>query len=305
MCKSCHNPGGKAFTMSSVSNHVVHGGDTIIECGSCHNPHCPEMSIDPHTGIEAANLKLIRNKPQYVDTALDIAVFQQKPDNFAFGEDNAPWCGICQTCHTENHYHTNDDSADHTHFIDTPCTGCHPHGEGFMPSGGTCGSCHGVYPDGTSFPNAAGSHATHFDAVYGPHIQGSYCQDCHPNFGAGKHMNGSVDFTSGVDSNGNGIIDLDETDVCDVCHSPGGAYDGVNDLSIGAKINWIEGVYADNALKQGKEKWCAGCHDNEPANSMPDGTGVDAPPVIGDEEAVYRLRNRLRVLQDWPRSSCH
>jgi hypothetical protein len=95
-------------------------------------------------------------------------------------------------------------------------------------------------------------------------------------------MNGSVDFAAGVDSNSDGIIDLDETDVCDVCHSPNGAYDGVSDPDFGAKVNWDNGVYDNGTLTSGNEEWCAGCHDNEPANSMPDGAGVDAPPVAGD-----------------------
>jgi hypothetical protein len=147
-----------------------------------------------------------------------------------------------------------------------------------MPSGGTCGSCHGIYPDGTSFPNTAGSHATHFDAVYGPDIQGNYCQDCHPNFGAGKHTNGIVSFVSGVDTDGNGNIELDETDVCDVCHSPDGFYDGVDDPDIGAKVNWDSGVYESGSFIEDKEQWCAGCHDTGTSTIQ----GVSAPPVAGD-----------------------
>ena len=62
MCKNCHSAGGKAASMSSVSTHLVNGGDTLVECGCCHNPHCSEMTTDPHTDIEAPNLKLIRKK---------------------------------------------------------------------------------------------------------------------------------------------------------------------------------------------------------------------------------------------------
>jgi hypothetical protein len=36
------------------------------------------------------------------------------------------------------------------------------------------------------------------------------------------------------------------------------------------------------SLLPGNEKWCAGCHDDEPANSKKDGSGVDAPNVVGD-----------------------
>ena len=42
-------------------------------------------------------------------------------------------------------------------------------------------------------------------------------------------------FKSGADGDGNSMIDLSETDVCDTCHSPSGSYDGVNDVDLGAK----------------------------------------------------------------------
>jgi hypothetical protein len=74
---------------------------------------------------------------------------------------------------------------------------------------------------------------------------------------------------------------LAETDVCDECHSPDGAFDGINDLVVGAKPNWESGIYnaKGKTLKEGKDDWCATCHD--------DGTslvgGVPAPNVMGDD----------------------
>jgi hypothetical protein len=59
-CKSCHNPTGKAPTMTDVANHVVHG--LAVDCGSCHDPHVRHMTTDPHVGGQTApNLKLIRS----------------------------------------------------------------------------------------------------------------------------------------------------------------------------------------------------------------------------------------------------
>jgi hypothetical protein len=74
--------------------------------------------------------------------------------------------------------------------------------------------------------------------------------------------------------------------VCDTCHSPGGSFDGVRNADIGAAANWFSGVYESdgNSLQAGKEKWCAGCHDDEPGNSKADDSGVDAPNVIGDHD---------------------
>ena len=62
------------------------------------------------------------------------------------------------------------------------------------------------------------SHQVHLTATYGPQI--ASCDDCHAR-----------DFRRRV-SDGK---DFAYTNVCDTCHSPGGAYDGVDDPNIGAK----------------------------------------------------------------------
>ncbi|MEW5800562.1 MAG: right-handed parallel beta-helix repeat-containing protein [bacterium] len=74
---------------------------------------------------------------------------------------------------------------------------------------------------------------------------------------------------------------FDETAICDSCHSPDGAFDGVNDPVIGAKANWENGVYQKPSRQQltpGLENWCAGCHDNGTSVY----SGVSAPAVMGD-----------------------
>ena len=132
-CKECHSAGGKAETMSNVANHLVDGGNVIVDCGSCHDPHRVNTSTDPPTGIESANLSLIRNKTKHVDGALDLAVFQQRPDHFAFDDNNEPWNGICQTCHTQTSHHTNDATVDHQHETGEDCLTCHSHGQCTCP----------------------------------------------------------------------------------------------------------------------------------------------------------------------------
>jgi len=75
---------------------------------------------------------------------------------------------------------------------------------------------------------------------------------------------------------------LKDTNTCDKCHSPGGAFDGVNDPVIGAKAHSRDGVYDDSTdigeLKAGMADWCGGCHDNSPAVIK----GVTAPNIMGD-----------------------
>lgn len=57
----------------------------------------------------------------------------------------------------------------------------------------TCGSCHGIPPSGTAFPNVAGGHAVHTGL-------GSYitCNTCHAGagYGTANHQNGTVDVST-------------------------------------------------------------------------------------------------------------
>jgi hypothetical protein len=143
LCKTCHNPFGVADTMADVNNHIVDGGATIIDCGSCHEVHAVDPNVtDPHSGGQTApNLSLIRsNTSKYVGGALEPAIFQQRPAHFAFNESSSPWSGVCQTCHSSTTEHTNNSSVVHDHHISEDCTTCHDHTVGFEASG--CTSCH-------------------------------------------------------------------------------------------------------------------------------------------------------------------
>jgi len=181
MCKTCHNPTGTASAMSDVANHIVHDGNFVIDCSSCHNPHFPHTTEDPHPGgLRAENLTLIRGDiGTYVPTAAEPALFQLKPEHFAFDDSNPPWNGICQTCHTQTNHHTNNDYADHEHQIGSNCTACHRHEDGFIASGDSCVGCHSQ-PQGfrRQIVGAGGD----FDQI-SIHISGSIddedCITCH------------------------------------------------------------------------------------------------------------------------------
>ncbi len=135
----------------------------------------------------------------------------------------------------------------------------------------------------TTKPASAGD-----DDIRGP---GIYCSSCHdidnmPTF----RKDGAY---AADDADLDGTVTLAETSVCASCHSPGGDYNGVDseDGSVGAKDNWHSGgIYdADYNFKPGKEKWCAGCHDNDPSRIVLADRGIDvtAPKVIGDETEVF------------------
>ncbi len=168
------------------------------------------------------------------------------------------------------------------HWPGEDCISCHRHENAFAHGAGstTCVDCHG-HDDGyggDTYYGTTGTHSTHTDGdaddLHGPVLA---CSDCHDT-GA------FPTFVSGVDMNGDGKYNLSETDVCDTCHSPFGSYDGVDDPLLGAKNNWVNGVYFAGALDTGYEKWCATCHDEVPSEI----DGVTASNVIGDEDGDFK-----------------
>lgn len=153
--------------------------------------------------------------------------------------------GICEVCHTLTaYYRTDGTSPGGDHQIGTSCSLCHSHCDEFAPSGGT-----------------GPGHDRHIQAnAKGPDpLECSYCHQS-------SYLLGEI-VASGA---------------CDTCHSPGGAYNGIS--LAGTQENWDNGVYeADGmTLKPGNELWCAGCHDETPANSKADGSGSNAPNITGD-----------------------
>ncbi|UCG49365.1 MAG: hypothetical protein JSU94_06190 [Phycisphaerales bacterium] len=141
-CTTCHRPGGAAENTSDVALHMVNGGSTTVDCGSCHEIHNGQTVI-------GSNLAWIRqNTGKYVAGALEPALFEVDPNHFAFVTE--PWNGICQSCHTTTSHHTNNAFGDHDHKKVGPdaqpdCVSCHTHGGGF--EGGSCSSCHGEVQD--------------------------------------------------------------------------------------------------------------------------------------------------------------
>jgi len=247
---------------------------------------------------------------QYVKDSISnnqVKLFNRK-DAYSCADGDTTYNGVCEICHTQTLYHRNNGSGN-PHYPAVRCNICHFHMNGFADSdhtggfGSDCDDCHG-HDDGWaggSYFGTTGSHSTHTendsDDAKGPFID---CDTCHDIYNYPY-------FKSGTDGNADGKYDLTETDVCDICHSPDGSYDGVNDTSIGAKNNWSDGVYESPTLKTGKEKWCAGCHDEEPANSKADDTGIDAPNVDtttitnteiyqNNEDGVYMDNSQSHVI---------
>src|SRR4030042_2202215 len=135
----------------------------------------------------------------------------------------------------------------------------------------------GWLPDAFSF---GPSHLMHWSDERGPKLCPNYytgCDNCHINNSMTHH---------GLFKDSK---NLQETNVCDTCHSPDGAFDGVNDSVVGAKNNWAKmgtnsriytGTNLEN-LQTGKEAWCTTCHDDVGAII----NGITAKNVSGDNIA--------------------
>ncbi|MDY6892740.1 MAG: cytochrome c3 family protein [Chloroflexota bacterium] len=140
------------------------------------------------------------------------------------------------------------------------CVPCHVNSEGQISGhggDGDCASCHGT----------TGSHATHTTGSSKGPATSLECSDCHAE----------DNYSEFADGEG-----LTNTEACDDCHSPGGAFNGVQI----AKANWGSDVYQAGGaeLNSGKEQWCASCHDSESAYS---GQMYIEPVIVDNPEATY------------------
>ncbi|CAD7768212.1 Doubled CXXCH motif (Paired_CXXCH_1) [Candidatus Methanoperedenaceae archaeon GB50] len=246
---------------SSTSGHYIKtnaAGLTNIEpgdklpCTDCHDPH----------NTEPTNEVFIKGSYRY-------PLGRKVVSNLKASTNTRSGTGtgreICAVCHgysdsgiavrfvdvnplygsTDRIVQTPSTVSQHAENDSTPCTDCHSH------------STPASYFVGIS------SHNTHLTAEFGPKISSCTGAD-------GCHSEGNF-------SRFNDNLTLSATHACDNCHSPNGTYNGVTL----AKASWEEGVYNGTGLKSGKEKWCASCHDEEPASSMGNGSGINAPNIVG------------------------
>lgn len=245
--------------------------DSPQSCPACHNVHgSPTPAMTRHGELVSApgtlnSVPMINLHYFNINGVWDADLFDRLKSIGAKTEFLGPAPGCVEKNHTCNMCH-NDQYAYYRLPVSSPITDCQ--------------SCH---PEIKTHP----SHATHLDPdPRGPAIA---CTICHADTSsASPHL---LLFEDGKP--------LSETKSCDPCHSPDGAFDGINDPVIGAKTNWRDGVYKDDRsdLNPGIENWCAGCHD--------DGTslcaGVAAPNVMGDNTTYgYNITGHKMAC-----SACH
>ncbi|MDF1527284.1 MAG: hypothetical protein P1S59_13665, partial [bacterium] len=170
-CVDCHDPHGDAANLSMIQSDLFDAGSTTNGVPNASVAETVDFTV--RGGIAAGS---------YADTS--------------DGADS-----ICQECHTATVSFLDNDTAvavtgAHPASGLSPCTNCHKHDSAFEPSG--CDSCHGnqagsYWPAGATYPNTAGRHQAHIDALmneasYGTDETGqkAMCDHCHNDpFGAG------------------------------------------------------------------------------------------------------------------------
>jgi predicted CxxxxCH...CXXCH cytochrome family protein len=135
LCASCHKDAGMAAQFRNVTGHfLARGGQPVMNCQVCHDPHA------------TTNTAMIRSTIAFNNSTAWVINFTNRTTGFV---DNTTNRGLCQVCHTStNHYRA---GVPDNHMAGQKCTTCHPHkgssGLGaFKPVGGTCDGCHGYPP---------------------------------------------------------------------------------------------------------------------------------------------------------------
>ncbi len=245
--------------------------DSPISCPACHNVHgSPSPAMNRHGELVSTPNSDFDKVPMYdlhyknLNGKLDpdlLNPLQSIAGNSRFyrGKGAVSENHVCDMCH----------NSGLTYYREVIAT-----------SISECQSCHTTMQEHPS-------HATHLEVdARGPSLA---CTDCHSgNCAESPHLHLFADGKP-----------LANTTVCDNCHSPEGDFDGINPNDIGAKPNWQEGVYDEGRvdLKEGKENWCASCHDNGTSIC----SGVAAPNVMGDNSTYgYNISGHKIVC-----SGCH
>lgn len=189
-------------------------------------------------------------------------------------------------------------AAHRKNAYDTSCTDCHVHNRMAIPEAQRSGPEAHDFHFQSLLAEGEGSIMSKRGKISGVEISEKKCDICHsPDL---FYRDGSLVFIDGKT--------FDKTTVCDICHSKEGTYDGVNglfegisDLDHGAKDCWKNGVYDKTVnedgdierqvLKDKKDAWCVGCHDNQPSRiknpDLSEHLWVKAPNVAGDTGRTY------------------
>lgn len=215
LCKQCH---------VDYIGHTPHGSWQPT-CSECHDLH------NPHSGNLALMATAVNNRTLGINKGV---VFTAETGAGSFNDgDPAANDGICQVCHTATAYHRHDGTGV-SHHPGERCVDCHPHGAGFLPTGGDCTACHAAPQDNGDGVPVGGRRAVVGEfpvgdahAHYGAQLDSAACVVCHDQT---THMDGNVDL---LDPDTGAFYtfqrpdslahDPDVSDFCANCHDDDGA----------------------------------------------------------------------------------
>jgi len=112
MCSDCH------------TSHQTHQGANCMTCHELHN---------------YGNRLGIKQSVKTPNSGIKSVVFTSVTSTGSFADGDAVYDGICEVCHTQTLYHTNNGSGFTNHtstgidYSGTDCTTCHTHANGFAP----------------------------------------------------------------------------------------------------------------------------------------------------------------------------
>jgi len=262
-CATCHNQhnssagapylrvnnGPGALCLQCHTDHVGHTphGSWTPTCNECHDMHNPRSE----------NIALVRTSVYNRTLGVTNPVaFEARSGPKSFADGDGVYDGLCEVCHTATAHHRHDGTGT-THNPGQNCIQCHPHENGFLPTGGSCTGCHAVAQDNGDGIPVGGRRA----------VVGEFpAADAHAHYGAA----------------------LDDA-ACVVCHDQATHMDGYVDLfgPDGGTLRFRRPE--DLASDPDVSDFCAGCHDADGATRMatpfdPFGSG-HAPPDVASRLA--------------------
>jgi len=269
-CAGCHPVqvsnvivGHYGRTVRTIYDNNMAPG-SVINCWSCHDYHDPyEYDI---SGAEIVWPKVWTNTPLNCDTCHETRAARHATNT---AHNNRLISSECNQCHP----HSTQADVDTLHLDD--CGLCHNYTGTKLDAGivrqaiqsgldgnqVNCTSCHiDTVPGVNHGSPTSGKHQVHLAL---PGVDCSTCHDTIPYF------------KSGTDSNGDGLYDLSETDVCNSCHQ-----DGTGNPTTGIKDGWpspfvevdCDSCHAVAPATGGHDTHlvytdCASCHDSAVENT--------------------------------------
>ena len=182
-------------------------------CVVCHNPHAQEQNNTFGTDYGKYIKAYVCYEPKHIEEFVE---FTSPTGDGSFADGPPYTANICEMCHTETNHHQNDGTAPlgQSHNDRTRCTTCHPHLDGFAPTGGTPPPPH----DTQEFiDNCDYCHVSKTD--FSSPIPDSKCEQCHTPSGALKAgFPTAPDVLTHSDVNGSGNYVYNNK--CVDCHNP-------------------------------------------------------------------------------------